>query len=209
MPSQDSALTDILEELEHSADAAEGDRVAVGDLIDALDHRGYGPALTILPLTELTPIGGIPGFPTLLALVIAAITVRLLLGYEHFWAPGWLRRRKLKAERVRKSMDWLKPISKRIDATLHERLSWLTGPAGRRAACLVILCLLLTVPPLEFVPFATSGPMIVIATFGLALLFRDGLLMLLGFLGAGAAIVGGLWALLAGAFGSGFSTAPG
>ena len=196
MKKEEGALTDVVAELEKAAEKTKGDVVEVGTLIDALDHRGYGPALAILPLIELTPLGGIPGFPTLLALTLAIITVRLLMGYEHFWAPGWLRRRKLKSERVIRSMEWLKPLSLRIDATLHERLSRFAGSTGQRAACIVILCLLLTVPPLELVPFATSGPMIVIAIFGLGLLFRDGLMMLLGFIGAVIAVVGGLWGLI-------------
>tara|TARA_R110002012_G_scaffold176429_1_gene341292 strand:- start:1132 stop:1743 length:612 start_codon:yes stop_codon:yes gene_type:complete len=190
MREEQGALTDVIEELENASEGE--DRVEVGHLIDALDHRGYGPALAVLPLIELTPIGGIPGFPTLLAITLATITLRLLMGYEHFWVPGWLRRRKLKSERVIKSVNWLKPVSLRIDAKLHERLSRFAGPNARRAACIVILGLLLTVPPLELIPFATSGPMIVISIFGLGLLYRDGLLMLLGFLGAVVAAVGGL-----------------
>lgn len=194
MKEEEGALTDVVEELEKASEG--GDTVEVGHLIDALDHRGYGPALAALPLIELTPIGGIPGFPTFLALTLAILTVRLLMGYEHFWAPGWLRRRKLKSERVIKSVEWLKPVSLRIDAKLHERLSRFAGPTGRRVACTVILGLLLTVPPLELVPFATSGPMIVIAIFGLGLLYCDGLLMLLGFVGSAIAVVGGLWGLM-------------
>jgi hypothetical protein len=33
-------------------------------------------------------------------------------------------------------------------------------------------------PPLELLPFASTAPMAAIATFGLALLVRDGVLML-------------------------------
>ena len=40
---------------------------------------------------------------------------------------------------------------------------------------------------LEVLPFATSAPMLVISIVGLALLYRDGLLMLLAFIGAGIA----------------------
>lgn len=196
MRTKEGPLTDIITELERSAEDTEGDVVEVGDLIDALDQRGYGPALAVLPLIELTPIGGIPGFPTALALTLAIIVVRMLLGYEHFWAPDWLRRRRLDSDKVIKSMEWLKPISLRIDAKLHKRLSPLAGATGRRAACVVILCLLLTVPPLELIPFATSGPMIVIAMFALGLLFRDGLLMLIGFIGAAISIIGALWGLI-------------
>jgi len=193
MDKEEGALTDIIAELEKATKEEGGDTVRVGHLVDALDHRGYGPALAILPLIEISPLGGIPGFPTLLALTLAILTLRLLMGYEHFWLPDWLRRRTLNSDRVFKSIEWLKPVSLRIDAKLHSRLSRFAGPTGRRAACIVILCLLVIVPPLEVIPFATTGPMIVIAIFGLALLYCDGLLMLIGFIGAAVAFVGGLW----------------
>ncbi|RYH04586.1 exopolysaccharide biosynthesis protein [Salipiger sp. IMCC34102] len=192
MKKEEGALTEIVAELQRSAEDTKGDKVEVGHLVDALDQRGYGPALAILPLVEISPLGGIPGFPTFLALTLAAITVRLLMGYEHFWVPDWLRRKRLDSDRVMKSVKWLKPISMRIDAKLQERLSMFAGSAGRSAACVVILCLLVTVPPLELVPFATTVPMVVIAVFGLGLLYRDGLLLLLGFIGAAGALVAGI-----------------
>jgi len=186
MSEEQGALTEVIEELEEASEG--GDRVKVGQLIDALDERGYGPALAVLPLTELTPIGGVPGYPTLLALTVATIVLRLLLGYEHFWLPEWLRRRELKSDHVIKAVEWLKPVTHWIDGKLHKRLSAVAGKTGQRIACFVILGILLLVPPLEFVPFATSGPMIAVSIFGLALLYRDGLLMLLGFAGAAFAV---------------------
>ncbi|KZZ22612.1 hypothetical protein A3753_00555 [Sulfitobacter sp. HI0082] len=185
MAEDSTALTDVVDELK---DASQGkDTVEVGQLIDALDQRGYGPALAVIPLMELTPLGGIPGFPTVLALLVGILAFRLLLGYEHFWAPNWLRERSLKSEKVLKSVEWLRPVSEWIDDKLHARLSRFAGPTGQKVACVVILCLCFSVPPLEVVPFATSAPMIVISIFGLALLYRDGLLMLLAFIGAGIA----------------------
>lgn len=190
MSEEQGALTDVVEELKH---ASEGDElVEVGELIDALDERGYGPALAVLPLTELTPIGGIPGYPTLLALTLAMIVLRLLMGYEHFWAPGWLRRRELKSKHVIASVEWLKPLSRWLDDKLQRRLSEIAGPMGRRVACFIVLGILLLVPPLELVPFATSAPMIAVSIFGLGLLYRDGLLMLVAFFGALVAVGFGL-----------------
>ena len=199
MKTREGALNDVIEELHGAARADDGDKVSVGDLIDALDARGYGPALAVLPLLELTPIGGIPGVPTALALVIGALTLRLVMGYEHFWAPDWLRRRKLNSSRVEDSLEWLRPIALRIDAKLHERLRWFASRQAQQVACLVILGLLLTVPPLELIPFATSLPMIVIAIFGMAILFRDGLLMLIGYCTAALAVVGIIYLSGAGA----------
>ena len=196
MQKTEGALIDILAELENAAEEEKRKKVKVGHMIDALDHRGYGPALAVLPLIEISPLGGIPGFPTLLALLLAAIIIRLLMGYVHFWAPDWLRRRRLSSDRVIKAVNWLKPLSQRIDAKLHERLSCFAGSGARRTAGIVILGLLLTVPPLEIVPFATTGPMIVISLFGLGILYRDGLLMLLGFAGLLIAVAAGLWGFL-------------
>lgn len=48
----------------------------------------------------------------------------------------------------------------------------------QRIAAVFVFLLCLTVPPLEFVPFASSAPMLAIAALGLAILVRDGLLML-------------------------------
>ena len=143
-------------------------------------------------MLELTPIGGAPGFLTLLALTLALIVLRLLMGYEHFWAPNWLRRRELTSDHVIASVEWLKPISRWIDGKLHRRLTEIAGPTGRRVACFVILGILLLVPPLELVPFATSAPMIAVSIFGLGLLYRDGLLMLVAFFGALLAVGFGL-----------------
>lgn len=138
MADDSTALTDVVEELE---DASQGtDTVKVGHLIDALDQRGYGAALAVLPLMELTPLGGIPGFPTMLALLVAILVLRMFMGYEHFWAPDWLRNRSLKSKKVLKSVEWLKPISEWIDEKLHTRLAPLTGPTGRKAASIIILC---------------------------------------------------------------------
>ena len=194
-------LDGILEELRREAEKHDASDVSVGDLVDALDEQGYGAALAILPLIELTPVGGIPGVPTILALMLATLCIRLLLGHEHLWVPGFIRRRTLKRSRVETSVGYLKPWALRIDKRLHERLTPFAGSAAQRTAAVVILILLLSVPPLELVPFATSAPMIVIAVFGLGLLFRDGLLMLLGFAGSVVAL-GTAVALLASNLGS-------
>ncbi|UMA67119.1 exopolysaccharide biosynthesis protein (plasmid) [Roseivivax marinus] len=198
MRKQEGALSVVIAEMRDATGKHRRGRIGVGDLVGALDERGYGAALALLPLLELTPIGGIPGFPTMLALSIGIITARMLMGYEHLWVPDWIGRRTFDADRAESALQWLRPIANRIDAKLHERLVHLAGPAGRRIAGVAILLVLLTVPPLEFVPFATSAPMIVISTYGLALLFRDGLLMLLAFIGTGTAAALAFWVLLIG-----------
>lgn len=57
-----------------------------------------------------------------------------------------------------------------------------------RVAAAAILVLTLAIPPLELLPLATTAPMAAIAAFGMALLVKDGLLMIVAFVAAGAAL---------------------
>lgn len=86
----------------------------------------------------------------------------------------------------------LQPVARLADHWFHGRLPALTsGPIVRVAAACAIL-LSLSVPPLELLPFARTAPMAAIAAFGLALLARDGLLMVIAFVLAGVTAAVGI-----------------
>lgn len=176
MADEPKSVSDILDRLEDAADG--DDDVPVRDVTDAFGHRSFGPFLIVPALLELSPLGAVPGVPTVLAAVVILFAAQILLGRRNFWIPGILADRRISADRLRKAADKLRPVGERLDRWFHGRLDWLTrGPAVRIAAAVCIL-LALTVPPLELLPFASSGPMAAIAAFGLALLVRDGLLMI-------------------------------
>ena len=132
-------------------------------------------------MLEISPIGGIPGVPTVLALVVVLFAVQILVGRTHMWLPGFLRNRELPAGKLDEVIEKARPLAARFDRWFHGRLRPLTGrTAGRVAAALCVL-LACTVPPLEIVPFASTAPMGAIGLFGIALLVHDGLVMLAGF----------------------------
>lgn len=81
----------------------------------------------------------------------------------------------------------LRGIAHWLDEHSHGRFETLTEGAWLRIAAGIVIALCFTVPPLEFIPFASSAPMLAIAAFGLALTVRDGLLMVLALVVAGAA----------------------
>lgn len=62
-----------------------------------------------------------------------------------------------------------------------ERLEWATGGAARYAAAVLVTLLSLALIPLELVPFAVAIPGVAISVIGLALMARDGALMLLAY----------------------------
>lgn len=168
------------------------DRVSIGDVLDTIGDRSYGPAIMIPALIEITPIGGIPGVPTFLALIIAITAAQLLFNKEHVWLPGFIQRRSVSEKKLHKAADKLDGVAAKLDQWFHGRMPrFVKDPYPRIAAAIVIL-LCLTVPPLEFVPFASTAPMVAIAAFGLALLVRDGLLMLIAGLLSIAAVAAGM-----------------
>lgn len=170
------SVCDILNILRRTADRH--DRVSIGDVLDAIGDRSYGPALLIPALIEITPIGGIPGLPTFLALIIAVAAVQLLLDKDHLWLPQFIQQRAVSADKLHKAADKLNPFAVRLDRWFHGRLRRFVRQPLPRIAAAIVVALCLTVPPLEFVPFASTGPMLAIAAFGLAMLVRDGLLMI-------------------------------
>lgn len=183
------SVGDILDRLDELAERQ--DRLTLGRTIEAFGHRSYAPFLVILPLLEISPLGAIPGLPTMLALVIALIAVQMLFGRKHLWLPGFLTNRSVTSEKAKKAIKKVRPIAERMDKWFHGRLPALTkGPMVRVAAAAIIV-MTLAVPPLELLPMATTAPMAAIAAFGMALLVRDGLLMVIAFTAAAGALAVG------------------
>ena len=180
------SVGDVLDKIEELA--KDGDAVSIGAVVEALGSRSYGPFLLIPALIDISPIGGIPGLPTMLGVVIVIIAAQILFGRKHLWLPGFVERRSISSEKACKATAKLRGIARFLDRWFHGRMPALTkGPFVRVAAGLCIL-LAFTVPPLELLPFATTAPMAAIAAFGLALLVRDGLLMIIATLLSLAAV---------------------
>ena len=85
-----------------------------------------------------------------------------------------------------------------IDRRIGDRLDWMLNNPWPKLAALLILMLCLSVPPLEFIPFASSVPMLAVACVGLALLVRDGLLLLLAMIAGGGSMIFAIATLLSG-----------
>ena len=168
---------DILDTLErHGTDG----RVSVGTIQDEIGDKALGAFLVLPALLEITPIGSVPGVPTLLATVIVIVAAQVLIGREHLWLPGVIERRSVTGEALCAAVGVLRKPARFIDRTFHDRLRFLTTAPFDRVVALVCIALALSVPPLEVIPLASTIPMATIALLGLALLFDDGLLVLAG-----------------------------
>ncbi|MEM7489052.1 MAG: exopolysaccharide biosynthesis protein [Pseudomonadota bacterium] len=179
---------EMVEQLDRLAD--ERDRPSIGDVSERLGKRSVGALIALPALLEITPIGGIPGVPTLLALVIATFAVQIAFGRDHLWLPDLLDRRNVSGARVKASAAKLRPLARWADTHFGRHIRALMQAPMQRLVAVAIVLLCLTVPPLELVPFASTIPMATIAIFGLGLLFQDGRLIVAGWLAfAGAMAV--------------------
>jgi hypothetical protein len=156
------------------------DRVHVSDMQDSLGQRSFGPFLFVPAIIEISPIGGVPGVPTILALIVALFAIQMLFGRDHFWIPGFLSKRSVSGEKLDKGLNKIRPVIRWLDKISRTRLNWAVSQGFLRV--LAVLCMLLatSVPPLELLPFASTAPFSAIALFGLGITTQDGLLIVLG-----------------------------
>ena len=190
MSHEPHSMGDVLGELDELA--ANHDEGRVADVLDDFGARSFGPFIMIPAVLEITPVGGIPGVPTVLALFIALIAVQLLIGRDHVWMPQFVQRRAVGSKKLHKAVGKLKGMANFLDRHSKGRLEGLTKGTAIKLVAAVIIALCCTVPPLEFLPFASTIPMLAIAVLGLALTVRDGALLLGSLLFAGLATALGL-----------------
>lgn len=156
------------------------EKVSVSDIQKEVGQRSFGPFLFVPAIFEISPLGGIPGVPTLISLIIVITAVQMLFGRRHFWLPGFISRRSIKGKRIEPAMKKIRPVVRLVDKGLRPRLQRITKePWNRAVAGLCILCAVI-VPPLEVIPFASTGPFAAIALIGLGLMARDGMFVWLG-----------------------------
>ncbi|KPQ32311.1 MAG: ABC-type transport system, permease component [Porphyrobacter sp. HL-46] len=168
---------------------AEGrDTVSVGDLVDEFGDHSFAPLMLIIALIGMTPVGAIPTAPTILGLCIAIVAVQFAAGREHVWLPRFIECRSVSSRKLKQGSDKLDRVARMLDIIAKGRLPALTGINARRTIAGLIVLLCCALPLLEVVPFAAAAPFFAIATLSLAMIVRDGLVMLVG----GGVALGGL-----------------
>jgi hypothetical protein len=182
-----------LEELLERADRAGGKRTSVEDVMEAVGSRSFGPLLLLPGLVMVAPVvGDIPGVPVMMGLFVVLATSQLLFGRDHVWLPRWLLRRSVASSKVHKGVSWLLPVGRFFDRLSRRRLEWLIHGPGLYAIGILCTLVALATPAMEIVPMSANVAGVAIATFGLALIARDGIVAVCGF----AFSLGLLWLLV-------------
>lgn len=179
----DRTLNHLLDGLDH---AAEGETVSVSDVLNQFGDRAITPFILLVALVLITPLSGIPGAPTIGAMIIVTLSVQAVSGRRRLWLPGFLLRRTIAAHRLRKAVGWMRKPCAFLDRHSHVRLQFLTVGPMRWITLLVCVVVPLGWPMLEVVPLVTSVGALTIGLFAFGLFTRDGLYVLFGYLMVGA-----------------------
>jgi hypothetical protein len=172
------SVGDVVNGIERIAEAE--DEVSIDDLLDEFGDRSFAPLMLILALIGVSPAGAIPSVPTIIALCTALIAAQMAWGRKHVWLPGFITRRGVSSDRLTKGADTLDKIAQVLDRIAKGRLEPLASGPARRVVAGLIVVLCLALPVLELVPFAAAAPFIAIAILSLAMMVRDGLVLLIG-----------------------------
>ncbi|SDJ50790.1 exopolysaccharide biosynthesis protein [Microbulbifer yueqingensis] len=179
MPYEFTSLQQLLAHIAQSAE--ERNRVSLGMVLDAVGPRSFAPVLLMVGLIVFSPLSGIPGLPTVMALLVLLVSVQLLIGRHHFWMPQWILRRSISKKKLLRALKWLDKPAAFIDRWLKPRLRFLVQRTGTFVIALICTAIALGMPVMELVPFSASMAGAALMAFGLALVAQDGVLALVAF----------------------------
>ncbi|MFA5676887.1 MAG: exopolysaccharide biosynthesis protein [Pseudomonas sp.] len=175
-------VTNLEQLLDRLDEARQGqETVSLGQLMDHIGRRSFGPLLLLIGVMLVSPLSGIPGLPSTMGVAVLLLSLQMVLRRKYIWLPGWILRRNISQQKLAKSARWLRRPARFVDRFLRERLSFVVdGPASWPLA-LVCLALAVTLPLLEPVPFAASSAGLALTCIGLAMISHDGVLALIAY----------------------------
>ena len=176
-----SAPTDLEGLLDELATVGRAEEVSVKQLRDVVGRRSFAPLLLLASLLGFTPLGVVPGAPTMLAVFVILVGGQVALGRHSLWMPAALLDRRIDREDLAKAAHALKPFARVVDKIVRPRLSFLTEPPYSVAIGAICVLLGLTVPPLELVPLVDLPLWGAMVAFSLALFAHDGVLAIIAF----------------------------
>ena len=148
------------------------DRLTFSELATQLHARAWGGLLVIFAAINVIPLP--PGASIFFAVPLIIVTAQMAFGRASPWFPARINRRGVTKDelgRLIAKMEWLEV---RVERMFKPRLATLTGPAATRL--IGIVCFILAL--MTMLPIVHVAPAAVIVLFGLALIYRDGALII-------------------------------
>jgi hypothetical protein len=166
--------------------AADGpDPLSFTDLAAQLHGRAWGGLLLIFAAINLLPLP--PGTSVFFAIPILIVSAQMVAGRESPWFPRRIDKRGVKKSELQRLVDRMGWVEARVERIFRPRLAKLTGTTAARligAACF-LLALVAAIP----IPLFHMAPAAAIVLFGLALIYRDGVLVIVAAVAAVLSLV--------------------
>lgn len=168
-------MQQLLNQIRESASGAR--QVSVGDILNGVGERSFGPVVLLAGLITIAPlIGDIPGVPTMLGMIVLLTLGQLLFRRRSIWMPSWISQRSVPRDKLLKGLDWLNKPARFLDRWTGPRLTFLVDGPGLYMMAIICMAVAMAMPAMEVVPFSANGAGAALMAFGLAIVARDGLL---------------------------------
>jgi len=174
--------------LTEAIDGIQGETVTLRELMTAIGEQGLLVLCALFTLPFLFPVS-IPGVSTVFGAAIILLGVAITLNRMP-WLPKKILDRPLEAAKLVPVMRKGAGIVSRIDAWVRPRALHLT--AGKMTfvnGCVLIFAAGLLMAPFGLIPFSNTAPAIGILLLTIGMAQRDGLFVLLGYLGTVLTVV--------------------
>lgn len=155
--------------------------ITVGEIKEELSNKAFGILMLVFALPNLIPLP-IPGISTVLGTPLIVLSYQLVKGRDMPWFPKWLAERSIECVKLKKAILYILPYLERLEGLLKPRLSFLVDPPMERfiAVICLVMALIMTLP----IPLGNWFPAVTICLFLLAIIERDGVIAILGFITA-------------------------
>ncbi|MBS9476830.1 exopolysaccharide biosynthesis protein [Ancylobacter radicis] len=190
-PEEASRLSDVLSRI---AGDTSRERIAIGDLLGAMEERAFGPLMLIFALPNVLPTP--PGTSTILGAPLIFLTAQLALGMQP-WLPGLIAGRSIPRQDFANFITKASPWLSKAERLLQPRFGMLAHPPAEYVVG--IMCFVLAVILVLPIPLGNMLPALAICILGLGILERDGIWIVAGMalaVGSLGVVSGVIWAFV-------------
>jgi len=181
VPPRPLALSQRLEQIVHDGP----DRLTFTELAARLHSRAWGGLLFIFAAINVLPLP--PGTSVFFAIPLLIVSAQMIFRRASPWFPGRIDRRGVKRSELQRLIDKMGRVEARVERIFKPRLPGLTGPNATRLIGLA--CFLLSLVAAIPIPLFHVAPAAAIVLFGLALIYRDGALVVVAAIAAVLSLV--------------------
>ena len=161
-------------------DETDADRLSFTDLAAKLRSRAWGGLLLIFAAINVLPLP--PGTSVFFAIPLMIVSAQMVLGRASPWFPARIDRRGVRKSELERLIAKMHGFEARIEQVLKPRLASFTSPTATRL--IGIACFLLAILAAIPIPLFHVAPAAAILLFGLALIYRDGVLVIIAIIAA-------------------------